>query len=457
MNIGSSTQCRFIKNLLKNTYLPTLACVSVGDYINLNNVYIFGNKIIRCTESGVLGGFDYGFACGPTQICSNKFICGVGVRTAKYEVVKEYIYNGFVPGETTKFKNATEVYDLDTHRVLGDYLRWKSSVYKLPLMGLYNCFFPNVVHTVCIKNVAVEGSKEDILVSESPDPARKVFAVPLKFGKMYKVYFPRKEILKYRISFLDPNTYELADIKVSGTADRLDGAVFGAGCVNYTGDGEPLMMSTQIPDKMDYPKASGGYTTITYTDILKWEKFLFLIIDVDASMSKNILVSEYPYLTDTEIFRTSAYIEPILSPSSVYGGEVPATVQKDLSLLQFEFLSNLVNVCSSLIGAPAYAPFSDSLLGYLASYYVANDVEIPNNVRRVHEKMRLKLYEGEHPDVWNDYTGIKVYTKHLSVPPGRNLKSDHCKDVLTMFNTAMDSFDYRVVPSLDEVIAQLGN
>ena len=449
MNIGSSTQCRFIKNLLKNTYLPTLACVSVGDYINLNNVYIFGNKIIRCTESGVLGGFDYGFACGPAQICSNKFICGVGVRTAKYEVIKEYIYNGFVPGETTKFKNATEVYDLGTHRALGDYLRWKSSVCKLPLMGLYNCFFPNVVHTVHIKN--------NTLVPESPDPARKVYAVPLKFGKMYKVYFPRKEILKYRISFLDPNTYEIADIKVGDTADQLDCAVFGSRCVSYTGSGEPLMMSTQIPDKIDYIGSDGGHATLPYTDILKWEKFLFLIIDVDASMSKNILVSEYPYLTDTETFRTSAHIEPILSPSSVYGGEVSSAVQKDLSLLQFEFLSNLVNVCSSLIGAPVYAPFSDSLLGYLSSYYVTNDVEIPNNARRVHEKMRLKLYDGEHPDIWNDYTGIKVYTKHLSVSPGRNLKSDHCKDVITMFNTAMESFDYRDVPSLEEVITQLGN
>ena len=46
---------QFIKNIVANFPLPIIPTTATGDYIIKNNYYVFANRIIKCTGSGIIG------------------------------------------------------------------------------------------------------------------------------------------------------------------------------------------------------------------------------------------------------------------------------------------------------------------------------------------------------------------------------------------------------------------
>ena len=109
-------QSRFIKALLYDMYLPKCNCVSEGDYLVQDSIYVFKNNIIQCTESGYLG------------------------TDAKYYDVLDYTFGNVYPKYTNNFNSPYIYYDSDTHERLGKLVECLNKIYDLDLRPFYNCF-----------------------------------------------------------------------------------------------------------------------------------------------------------------------------------------------------------------------------------------------------------------------------------------------------------------------------
>ena len=112
-----NNQSNFIKNLLKNTSIPLTNSVREGDYIVNGFVYLFKSYLLKCTKSGFLG------------------------STAEYSLVRRHFRFGKTYiGNSEIFESNNLAYDSDTHKMLGNYLRFYRDIFECDLMPFYNCF-----------------------------------------------------------------------------------------------------------------------------------------------------------------------------------------------------------------------------------------------------------------------------------------------------------------------------
>ena len=108
-------ESKFIKNLLKNTPLPIYKVIRDNDYIIEGNIYIYKERIIKATKSGI-------------------------IQSGMYKVLALYNFGDDYPNYTERFISRYSYYDSDTHEFLGKYLRCLKGIYGLDLMPLYNCY-----------------------------------------------------------------------------------------------------------------------------------------------------------------------------------------------------------------------------------------------------------------------------------------------------------------------------
>lgn len=383
-----NVEARFIKSLLKNTYLPVIPTVMGGDYLVEGTIYTYKDKIIKCNKPGLFGvdglvhsNLTYvprmvinngrvvksdtvSVACDSAAICKSAFKCGDGIGLAEFEVVQTYDSNTFSPGITSSFTSNSERYDIDTHRNLGKYLRWYRDTKDIDLMSMYNCFDGESTSFACIKDGKISGSS---------DNAHKSWIVPAMPNRNYTIFIDSTDGIEIKGVFLN----EFGRISAKGLARKkfID--------EDLTGD-----LLTKTFSTYSQPILYGVFTTDT--NILSHMNNFFILIQTSKSHNGSIVVLEGDYTRRCNRIITSA--EDV---SCDYGDFKP-TIFPSLSVMPSKYI----------------VPYSNRLIEFLTQNVIANDEDIPKNVLRVQESVGYVGNNSAVKDVWDDKLRFLLFNKY---------------------------------------------
>lgn len=368
----------YIKYLLMNTPIPNCSFMQEGDFIIEGGVYLFKNKIYRCTASGVF--YDKGTTDVMSPLyCAERVLCRDdaqftvtdddvpygGAMPAEVEIVCGIKEGDTVDGLTEYFVSTKAGYDWETHKVLGDYLRMLRSIYSLDLMPLYNCYCDRWVDDVDLSNDKL---------SSTLNSGYKTTLVPVKFNHTYTVALN-----------------SLLPIKMMPV-------IYNNGLVKRISDGE-FLYSYYYPRVYTYYSAS-SHSPLTVEipnsvgELQSHERDLYLAIQIPNSVSTDIVV-----------------IEGKASPFR-------QAVEYDIKALDVNVGANVNNLFKSgcrllydnkpLIKADN-VPYSDKLIEYLLRHTIDTRDTFTTNIQKVSDVVdggRVRYF-------WDLRLRAAVYHKYI--------------------------------------------
>ena len=137
-------ESKFIKNLLKNTPLPIYKIIRDNDYIIEGNIYIYKERIIKATKSGI-------------------------IKSGMYTILSLYNFGDDYLNYTERYVSRYSYYDSDTHEFLGTYLRCLRGIYGLDLMPLYNCYSGRVSTNFCTVKTFYDEKYDAVTLSSNSE------------------------------------------------------------------------------------------------------------------------------------------------------------------------------------------------------------------------------------------------------------------------------------------------
>lgn len=383
---SNNVESRFIKNLLKNIYIPNVPTVSLGDFIVEGVTYCLENHIIRCTRSGILSysgiinGIIYINNCptaGDNCICGPDFICGRGPSSADYEVITEIDYNSSNVGLTVNYVSHSDLYDIDTHKYLGKYLRYYRDVRHIDLMFMYNCFCGESTSSFYIKgNKIIDGVNDDYYV----------WLVPAYLNKNYTLYIDSNDKVsicgvlcnKYgRIKFNNSNTkFKYIDESMDNVVRHYDSSSYA----------NPIHYSLMTTDKK----------------ILSFSNNFYIMIQTTSKNTPSIVVLEGDYEHRYHRVITNSYTDDEIN----------------YSLFNPIIWPSITRMPTSTV-----IPYSSHLIEYLTENSITSDEDIPNNIRRVQKVLIEEGYKIKDNDIWTDKLKYCIYNNYFKYNHKHYLKS----------------------------------
>jgi hypothetical protein len=379
----SGVEVRFIQNILKNTYLPLMPTVTIGDYLIKGATYVYNNSVIHCDKTGtlinnkpVIDGIQYVMrsdgvklcaSAGGYSVCGKNFICGEGPAIAEYTVLQTFSYSKPSPGITYRYSASSNYYDVHTHQQLGNYLRWYRDTKGIDLMSLYNCFTGEDTSFIHIKDRQIENGN---------DSDATTWIVPAKLNKKYTIYVN-------------------SPYKVSVGATFLNGF----GRVKYNGVQSKKFLD-ELLDTEVVERLSSSYnfpiTIKTYTDeseLISYTNNFYLVIQTDKRHSNSIIVlessntiSKSKIVTNREIFEEG---------------------------VDYTTFSPIVNSSMTLFPASYQVPYSNRLIEFLTENAITSVEDISKNISRVRAKLDPDMEVNVANGIWTDTLRFILYNKYF--------------------------------------------
>ena len=339
----------FIKQLLNTTPIPTIDVVVKGRKIYGGFLYIYEGQLIKCTEDGFIG------------------------DGAKYE----YIYSSDKNLITyNTFTSTVSYYDQQTHKHLGDYLRYYRDTTGVNLMPFYNCYnYDNFVDFYLTKEGYVEETPVDY----------KVLSVPVKMNATYTIAVDcPTEVLIKPVFHSD-----FGMIKMSNNEILSDNVLFedekSVLSFNNVSFKNPIVINTSFISKKENVKESNFYDN---------ERYLYLAVQLPKNNKSSFVVLEGDWTKNyNKVF--DANYSSHGAPSAEKQNEL---MYKNLSLLLFSTGST-------------YA-FSDRLIEYLLLNAISSQEEIEGNIRYAQRNVNGKNLEGYTSGIWNDNIRAALWYKY---------------------------------------------
>lgn len=357
---------RFIKNLLSKETIPLLDCVTDGDIVLGGCLYIYKHFVIKCLTSGKL------YISQTDELFPSENIYpsvvlfpGSGENPATFKVVA-YYNESSAKKFSYHYYSTEHWYDSDTHKHLGNYLRYLRDYKQIDLMPFYNCFnaheigdvylnssttsllypannlFPDYSLYPGILRTTTHDSSKDTYTLGYND-AYRVVSVPIKFGKRYTIALECPGTVQLRSVIYN----ESGMVRIPNTENQYysDLITDSHRVFNYTRFHEPFVYSIETDDKRLYDR----------------QKDLQLLIQMPVSNVSSLVVLEGDY-TNVSVVKTNT--------NSVRS----YTLHKNLSLLRMNTRET-------------YA-FSDRLIEYLLDNVITHNDEFPTNVSSVQQAVR---------------------------------------------------------------------
>lgn len=404
----------YIKELLKDFNLPVYTVACKGKKLYKNKIYIYNDKIFKCTSTKIFDGSDLG------------------------EQLNTYVYNKSYINFTKNLIIDSSIYDAYTHTYLGNYLRFLRDYKNINLMPLYNCF--NTERPVGL-NYILEIDKYTKYNVNTSDNNYNYYIIPAKFNEEYTI----------NINSLVP--YELS-------------------CIIYTGD-NVLDISKEI-SKLTYTKVNSTGSNCSYLysikniafesklpdvykdEFWKQEPNLRILLKLPKSVTSSIAVLEGNYLANNNICGNTLISNLCISDEA-------------LTIDAITKLSLLENTSSI-----SY-PFADRLVEYLLGNVISNLETIPTNVAKVTDKLISNtLFEDESGkgkmlkfkgfyDTWDNYIKLNILRKLSNVAIGKkdtevcsNLKLANY-NILSWTGSGFEKQDkFKYIRPIDEYYDLLG-
>lgn len=405
---------KFIKGLLSNTNIPLFNFVKEGDLILKGGIYIYDHWVIRCEEEGNLFIEDSEILYPSYELVPNAGLYpGAGSKPASITVLGHY-NNEDTSKYNYKYKSSIRYYDSETHKHLGNYLRYLRDKENLNLMMYYNCY-----NYYMIDEVSLVKNGERGLVSWEPSTLKgyKLAAVPIKFDKQYTIAIdcPTEVLMRsiiYGPSGMIKESFS-SDIYYS---DNLDG----------TG---------RIYAQMQY---KNPITYFIHTDDLKTyqrEKYLYLIIQLPENCNSAITVLEgnYTYNSSAVKYQIAANSRAIWNAG--FEPDIPGAPGHKPTLK----VTKLIGEYSLLSINPqeSYA-FSDRLIEYLLHNVVNHKEELTRNIDKL-QKILYQTNENYRNYLVSETTSYGMWDEHIP---------EAIIDTIQTYNDNLNNKGKRTVPGV---------
>lgn len=367
-----SVETRFIKSLLKNSFIPIAPTICEGDLMVSGAIYSYNNHIVECNSTGVFGSkYNIEAISSHMSICGPDFICGIGVRTAEYKIIYQHTPYKFEPGISSSFISTMNGYDCDTHKYLGKYLRYFRSTSGINLMPYYNCFTNKDTTLVSLTATSIlDKSNNDKIV----------WSIPILLNKKYTIFLESSSPVSIGATFLNDT-----------------------GRISTTIDGQETLLDSLLDSNVEQHQSLQITSPITFNTVttnpklFEYEDYLYMLIQVDKNHSGAITVLEGEYSQPGCRF---------ISNSQYREEDTVDFVPKVIPSLGT--ISNTESI-----------PFSNRLIEYLTQSAITPVDDIRNNIKRVKEKLNLK----DTKDIWTDSLLYILFNKYFTYTSNKYISS----------------------------------
>ena len=392
----TSIYCKAIKYMLSQTPLPMYRTITADEWIIQGCVYIYKDKILRCTKSGRFRGIhsmdfvdDHLYVSehitvsndpdyiqrrvGPYEFEYDYLtVTDDNIRQfyrpfAEYVLIDDFKFGRFVPGLTSYYNSNVNYYDSDTHKYLGEYLRCLRDIQGIDLMSLYNCFNHTFVDNVHITSDSVN------YLTEIVPTGNKVTLVPIKFNKDYTIAINCPFKVKLKSVFY--KDYLMRD---SGNerllCEKLNESYVTFNNITYK---YPVKYKLDVDDK----------------DLIKYENYLYLAIEFPDSINSSITVLEGDYTNNSK-----EYISDLEAMNSIPDVNLSTIFKSDVGLLSYD--------------DNKHHPFSDKLMSYLVGSTIDSRDLINENISYIQEKVN---YHPKYKGHWDNKLRYILYRGFMSL------------------------------------------
>ena len=374
------------------------------------------------------------------------FICMCDVVSGKptFKPLFRYVEDGQLNNYYDNLKFTGISYDSETHRYLGNYLRYLRDYKDLNLMSLYNCYSNEFAEDLHIY-------KDNELIFTTDDKNYKYLMLPVKLDKEYTIAIDSSSkydifcTLYGRSLYYDDYNIHLFD----ATHRKIPGSSFGT----------PFIYTSLIQVEKGEGQYFNEYNLINtydtkdlYKKISECEKDLKMIIRLPATNNSSIVVLEGNYINNNNFIFNTRITDKYLDPFKI---------QNNYSVINFkpyleeneELKANEINLVSGLqllkLNTTVNYPFADRLIEYLTGNTITNIENISDNIKRVQwslynewlEKQNLDLTTtwgksslGPNYGIWSDE--LKLYFYNLA--KAKNLLNEKT-DILAYVDKDIES------------------
>lgn len=300
-----------------------------------------------------------------------------------------YNFNDKILNVTDNYHINSNIYDSETHKYLGDYLRFIRDYTGLDLMQLYNCFTNESPVNLHLDNFDVDDEKYQI------------FILPIKFNQKYTIGLDCSgEVLLGTCNY---ENRDLVENNIQHITKSYSGARFN----------HPFVFESQ---------------KVTSAEMLREESTLKLLIRVPFNCRSSIVVLEGDYTRGCELYTDKSNEE---MHRQVLASTIDTSKEKNGNLVKYVFKDEQGKEHTSLINYYISRPqllylnsgehylLADRLIEYLSRNVIDSNEEIGENIKLVQKEISTVdftkkylddiRYRYAHFGVWNDEIRQALY------------------------------------------------
>ena len=322
----------YIKQLLSSFNLPLIDVYKPGKLLSPGSRYIYNTKIYEALDANTLSS----------------------------KPILSYNYNSKIVNLTTTFNNTSLVYDFETHKYLGKYLRFLRDYKNINLMSLYNYFSNEYLSSFDFVRKS-ENTNVEVSVEES-DNRYKYYRVPIVAGSDYTIAITSKLALEVCCVFYSKSYNQSTDNFLENmTYQKINPCLFN----------NPI-----IYDKLN----NDNFISKLDNNFLEYNNLkdtLCMILKVPVDCNSSIVILEGDHRNDNDYTVREGIVKRNYSITNYEG-----TSESQLLDITLKSRSQLLYINSNV----SY-PFADKLLGYLLGNTISNLTEISNDIKRMQKKL----------------------------------------------------------------------
>lgn len=331
------------------------------------------------------------------QLIYNENLEQLNQKAAKWITYSNYIPEMYYTKFANRFISTTDYYDSQTHRRLGQLLRFYRDIYHLDLMAYYNCWDGEYLNNYQIYN--------DNLTKMS-ETSFKVIKVPIKFNKEYTIAIESDSSVKLVPTIMKLNEFLTTTVGQSNII-KLDNLLDDNNIISYSSLSFNQPITFKLTNNSDVPlssvEPSVGSSTLSKAEFLqRYEKDLYLIIQLPKNNQSSIVVLEGNYLNTN-----TSKIFNLENLQQIGNQELNELLLSNLSLLQ-------------LNDGVTY-PFADRLVEYLLYNVITGMDTIGEDITRIRKKLSNYLYYDPTEVAWSDYLRILIFDMYMNNSKSTNL------------------------------------
>ncbi len=338
----NNIESKFIKSILRNTYIPSLQVWKPGKPIIAGFTYVTKDFLVTAIKD-----WDSSMGTGPESSTDINY----------FKVIEPYVEGNFYKGVTSNYTSNVSGYDSETHKYLGNYLRMVRDLYGIDLLPYYNCW--NNSYTDLIRLKRTNNTISLMSYTETQNDGYKVLMVPIKFNTSYTIYINSDTPILIGSTYIDDNNRLLnLDTPKLYNTQKINSLSYQSPYL-YSGVKAVGSVSPNY-DKDKNPRASTNYYL---------EEYLTLLIQISENNNSSILVLEGDF-TGNKLYMDNKLTQ-------VFFGKNTELTEEDYNK-QFTSPSSLTRNISTT----TYA-FNDRLIEYLLLNVIDKNETISKNIERV--------------------------------------------------------------------------